>query len=132
MIRREHKRLTVTFGRALALALATPGCSTPNKSVDAATDATIADVVEGSTTNEGGMDAGACSRASYTPVVMDLCADFWRMPCGIPDASPRDNCFLSIDDCNQVCEGFFYNCRTIDDSCNDGSVDFTAEGGLRI
>src|SRR5947209_3764664 len=106
MIRREEKRLTLVFGRALALALVTPACSTAetiNPVDGAASDATFADGAETSTGGEGGSgDAGACSRATYTPIVMDLCADFWRMPCGIPDASPRDNCFLSIDDCNKV------------------------------
>ncbi len=136
MLRREGNRLSIVFERALLLALATPACSSEhiNPTDSGATDATVlADGAEaGVVVEAGNPDAGACSRETYAPMIMDLCADFWRMPCGIPDASPRGNCFLSIDDCNQVCTGFFYNCRTIDDSCVDGSVVADSDGGLAI
>lgn len=135
MISREEKRLKAAF----VLALAATGCSRSepaNEVINSIDGSSKADGGEASTTpSEGGTDGGggACARTGYTPVVMDLCADFWRMPCGLPDAEPSPgNCFLSINDCNRVCEGFFYNCRTIDDSCLDGSIQPDPDGGLQI
>jgi hypothetical protein len=136
VLRREEKRLSVVFGRALVLALATPACGSEryNPADAGATDATVVPdgATDGGTPAEAGDGGGACARTTYDPTIMDLCADFWRMPCGLPDASPRANCFLSLEDCNRVCDGFFYNCFTIDESCVDGSVVNDSDGGLAI
>lgn len=137
MLRAEEKRLALAFGRALALALAAPACSTRGETLnpDATTDSTMgAEAGDAGSEAEASMEDAACAKQAYTPQVMDLCAEFWIMPCGLPNVMPRDNCFLSIEDCNQVCNGFFYNCRTIDDSCDldSGKTLLDAEAGLAI
>ena len=129
-----EQHLAAVFQRALLLAAAACGTSR-NDQVDSSAlgdatvqpDGPITDASED--TPEGG---GACAKVPYTPMVMDLCAEWYRLPCSLPEDASRGNCFFTYEACTTVCEGFFYNCLAIDDSCNDGSVVWGTDGGLKL
>src|SRR5207247_128530 len=112
MIHREEKRLSLIFKHALLLGAA--ACGSTRTTKDASTDDATVMQSDGSTVGDAGVsdaaDEGPCALQPYIPVAGDLCADFFRLPCGM-DAAPRGNCYFSYEDCVKVCpEDFFYNC----------------------
>ncbi len=148
---RSNTGVQKALRRALLLALATPfaipvACAIQSESTSATgtggstgtstssgTATAGAAGAGGDTVTDGGMDANPCDPYEYPPDVADKCSVYVRAPCGLaPDVVPSLNCYLTPVDCLPFCGQLAFNCRTIDDSCVDGSVVNDSDGGVTI
>jgi hypothetical protein len=137
-IQRERARLFSTFRELCLLSLAAPlvvvACDETLAAVPVDAAAFGPDATTGASPDADPSDAGAdgaldpCAPVPYEPDAgpdgaIDFCADLVRLPCGLPaDVVPRDQCFLTLNDCDRFCMGAYFNCHGWDDSCFDGSI----------
>ena len=150
--RHEEKRLRRIFQRARWLALAAPmalplACG-PDDSAD---PISLGDGAGGGDGNDGNAEpdadeplasavpiealapAASCAPATITPNPPDDCGNYVRLSCGLPaGVVPASNCYLFINDCKQVCPGFYFNCHAVNDSCQNGQIVKDARGGIDI
>lgn len=109
---------------ALALLAAPAGLCACSAGTDAGAhpDAALADA---SVSTDA--DAGACAPELADGDVMDdagaLCADFRRLPCGVPPGAALRNCLPSFAACTDICgQGVLFGCQLTDASCDDGGL----------
>ncbi len=142
--RREEKRLQRIFQRARWLALAAPialplacGAEDPADALGAG-GAAEAPPEPGAPREEALVPealapAAACAPVSIAPSPPDDCGNYVRLPCGLPaGVTPASRCYLFINDCKQVCPGFYFNCHAVNDSCQNDQIVKDAKGGVDI
>lgn len=110
-MRRAEARLKQAFHRILLLStVALEGCHDDvgaANALDAAPDA----------------PPGPCSPMALDAAVdaADPCALFVRFACGLPSSiKARDNCYLEVNDCEDICGQTTGTCHGDTDSCLDG------------
>lgn len=116
-------RLSVTFRRAMLIALAGLGCGTKAADVVASMDDAGVDGGAGDAAADGGREARApdkCATTPFTPNPVDTCGDYVKYPCGLPpDLTIRGDCYFAVNDCALLCPDIHYNCRAIEGYCSD-------------
>ncbi len=140
--RREERRLQRIFRRARWLALAAPmalplACGAEDPA-DVITEADGAGGGEPApeapaVLPEALAIAAACAPMTIAPNPPDDCGNYVRLSCGLPaGVVPASNCYLFINDCKQVCPGFYFNCHAVNDSCQNGQIVKDAKGAIDI
>lgn len=155
--RREERRLRRIFERARWLALAAPlalplacgaegsvgaigggGAGDTGGAGGAAGEAPPEALVEteelaSAFTAEALAPSASCAPQTITPNPPDDCGNYVRLPCGLPaGVVPGSRCYLFINDCKQVCPGFYFNCHAVNDSCQNDQIVKDAKGGIDI
>jgi hypothetical protein len=136
-MRRTEARLRRSFERALLLALAPPalvalGAAACKSSASDPPPATSPDGSSSTTPEASSGDAGP-SADPCAPVLVDgsgidpdggSCADYVRLPCGLPDAATvRNGCIVDLATCWDRCPSdLTFNCQLAPNVCDEGGL----------